>query len=75
VCRWFWSSRPPQPGAESLELRAEPINRDVRLIQLLGGLLAGREQEDQRCSEFAVGGDVDSFLAAVASVESRLEAW
>jgi hypothetical protein len=60
-----------QPRAESLELRTEPIDRDLGPIQLQGCLVAGSEQEDQRWDEVAVGGDVGSFLGPRASVESR----
>ena len=59
-----------QPGAERHEFLAEPINRNLGVIQFLGGLLAGRGQKDQCWDKSAVG-DVDSFLGARASVESR----
>jgi hypothetical protein len=59
-----------QPGTERHEFLAEPVNRNVGVIQFLGGLLAGREKKDQCWNKPAVG-DVDSFLGAKASVESR----
>jgi hypothetical protein len=36
-----------QPQAERVELLAEPVDHDVGLVQLAGGLLAGGEQKDQ----------------------------
>ena len=50
-----------QPGAERLEFLAEPVNRNVGVIQFLGRLLAGREKKDECWNKSAVG-DVDSFL-------------
>jgi hypothetical protein len=34
-----------QPGTERHEFLAEPVNRNVGVIQFLGGLLAGREKK------------------------------
>jgi hypothetical protein len=51
-----------QPGAELLEFLAEPVNRNVGVIQFLRGLLAGREKKDQSWNRSAVG-DVDSSSA------------
>jgi hypothetical protein len=59
-----------QPGTERLEFLAEPVNRNLGVIQFLDGLLAGREKKDQ-CGDKSAVGDVDSFLGAKASVESR----
>jgi hypothetical protein len=59
-----------QPGTERHEFLAEPVNRNFGVIQFLGGLLAGREKKDQ-CWDKSPLGDVDSFLGAKASVESR----
>ena len=59
-----------QPGTERHEFLAEPVSRYLGVIQFLGGLLADREKKDQRWDKSSLG-NVDSFLGAKASVESR----
>ena len=44
-----------QPDAEPLDLRAEPAESDLGLVEFVGRLFAGREQERQRLEESAVG--------------------
>lgn len=60
-----------QPNAEHLDLLREPVYGCVGSIELFACLLTRGEQKNQCGDEFAVGGDVDSFLGAKASVESR----
>jgi hypothetical protein len=60
-----------QPNAEHFDLLREPVPGYVGSIQLFACLLTGGEQKNQYGDEFVVGGDVDSFLGAQASVESR----
>jgi hypothetical protein len=59
-------------SAERVNLHAEPVEPRTRSIELFGRLLASRQEKDQGLdNSVAVGGDVDSFLGASASVESR----
>lgn len=44
-----------QPIAERLEIHAEPADPDSGLVEFVGRLFAGREQEGQSLEESAVG--------------------
>ena len=60
-----------QPDAEHVDLLREPVQGYVGSVQFFACLLARGEQKNQCGDELAVGSDVDSFLGAKASVESR----
>jgi hypothetical protein len=61
----------PQLSAERVSLHVEPV-KPRRSMEFFSRLLAGRQEKDQRPEDsVALGGDVDSFLGASASVESR----
>jgi hypothetical protein len=60
-----------EPNAEPSDLLREPVNGYVGSIQLFACFLARGEQKNQSGDEFAVGGDVDSFLGTKASVKRR----
>jgi hypothetical protein len=62
----------PQLSAERVNLHVEPVKPRPRSIEFFSRLLAGRQEKDQRPEDsVTVEGDVDSFLGASASVESR----
>jgi hypothetical protein len=63
-----------QPGPEAFEIVTQPVQLDVGVVQFVGRLLAGREQQNQRSGEFVVRGDVGSFLGGGALGDSRSEA-
>ena len=63
-----------QPGAERLKIVAQAVNCNVGLLQFVGRLLAGCEQQNQRSDKLVVGGDVGSFLGGGALRDSRSEA-
>jgi hypothetical protein len=62
-----------QPGAERLKIVAQAVNCNVGLLQFVGRLLAGCEQQNQHSMELVVGGNVDSFLGDGALRDSRSE--
>ena len=63
-----------QAGAERLKIVAQAVNCNVGLLQFVGRLLAGREQQNQRSDKLVVGGDVGSFLEGGAWRDSGSEA-
>jgi hypothetical protein len=63
-----------QAGAERLKIVAQAVNCNVGLLQFVGRLLAGCEQQNQRSDKLVVGGDVGSFLGGGALRDSRSEA-
>jgi hypothetical protein len=60
-----------QPGTEAFKIPAQPVKLNVGLFQLVGRLLAGGEQLNQRPDKFVVRGDVGSFLGGGAFGDSR----